>query len=166
MQTQDRWPDELPSILWAYRTTRRVLTEETPFALIYDVEAVVPVEVFEESPRIQMYHELTNTDDLLSEKDLLEESREAAAVRNSHYKQKRMVQYFFQRIKERSFVVEDLVLRKVEAAGKHVKKLAPPLEAPYQVRQVVCPGTYRLTDLNGSSVPRCWNSTYLKKYYQ
>ena len=39
------WPEELPSILWAYRTTARTPTGETPFRLMYGSEAVIPAEV-------------------------------------------------------------------------------------------------------------------------
>ena len=39
------WPEELPSILWAYRTTVRTPTGETPFQLAYGNEAVIPTEV-------------------------------------------------------------------------------------------------------------------------
>ncbi|XP_052189945.1 uncharacterized protein LOC127799756 [Diospyros lotus] len=44
------WADELPSILWAYRTTSRVPTEETPFSLAYGTDALIPVEVDLGSP--------------------------------------------------------------------------------------------------------------------
>ncbi|XP_021592040.1 uncharacterized protein LOC110599777 [Manihot esculenta] len=36
------WADELNSILWAFRATPRAPTKETPFALAFDTEAVVP----------------------------------------------------------------------------------------------------------------------------
>ena len=36
------WPEELPSVLWAYRTTVRTPTGETPFRLTYGNEAVIP----------------------------------------------------------------------------------------------------------------------------
>uniref|UniRef100_A0A2N9G201 Integrase catalytic domain-containing protein n=1 Tax=Fagus sylvatica TaxID=28930 RepID=A0A2N9G201_FAGSY len=39
------WPEELPSILWAYRTTVRIPTGETPFRMTFGSEAVVPVEI-------------------------------------------------------------------------------------------------------------------------
>ena len=40
-----RWVEELPNILWAYRTTPRRSTSETPFSLTYGAEAVIPTEV-------------------------------------------------------------------------------------------------------------------------
>ncbi|XP_027158086.1 uncharacterized protein LOC113759712 [Coffea eugenioides] len=39
------WLDELPTILWAYRTTPRTATQETPFVLTYGAEAVIPAEI-------------------------------------------------------------------------------------------------------------------------
>uniref|UniRef100_A0A2N9HNF1 Uncharacterized protein n=1 Tax=Fagus sylvatica TaxID=28930 RepID=A0A2N9HNF1_FAGSY len=39
------WPEELPSILWAYRTTVRIPTGETPFRMTFGSEAVIPVEI-------------------------------------------------------------------------------------------------------------------------
>ena len=40
-----RWAEELPNVLWAYRTTPRRSTGETLFSLTYRAEAVIPAEV-------------------------------------------------------------------------------------------------------------------------
>ncbi|RVW20112.1 hypothetical protein CK203_115703 [Vitis vinifera] len=40
-----KWVDELPSILWVYRTTSRRPTRVTPFALTYGMEVVIPIEI-------------------------------------------------------------------------------------------------------------------------
>ena len=45
------WPDELRGVLWAYRTTMRTLTGETPFKLAYGSKAVIPAEVHMTSHR-------------------------------------------------------------------------------------------------------------------
>ena len=37
------WSDELLSVLWAYRTTTRMPTGETPFRLAYGSEVVIPL---------------------------------------------------------------------------------------------------------------------------
>ena len=49
------WPDELPSVLWAYRTTARTPTGETPFRLTYGADAVIPAEIVLTSYRVQSY---------------------------------------------------------------------------------------------------------------
>ena len=40
-----RWADDLPKVLWAYKTTARSTTGETPFSLPYGYEAIVPSEL-------------------------------------------------------------------------------------------------------------------------
>ncbi|KAG7530117.1 Integrase catalytic core [Arabidopsis thaliana x Arabidopsis arenosa] len=45
------WFNELQSVLWAIRTTPRRATGETPFSLVYGMEAVIPAEIFVPSPR-------------------------------------------------------------------------------------------------------------------
>ena len=39
------WSEELPNVLWAYRTTARTSIGETPFRLTYGTEVVIPIEV-------------------------------------------------------------------------------------------------------------------------
>ena len=39
------WPEELPNVLWAYRTTARTPRGETPFKLTYDTEVIILIEV-------------------------------------------------------------------------------------------------------------------------
>ena len=51
------WPEELPSVLWAYRTTARTPIRETPFNLTYDTEAVIPVKVGLTSLRREFFDE-------------------------------------------------------------------------------------------------------------
>ena len=49
------WPDELPVVLWAYRTTVRTPTGETSFKLAYGSEVVIPAEVHMASHRVKGY---------------------------------------------------------------------------------------------------------------
>ena len=58
------WPDELPSVLWAYRTTARTPTGETPFRLAYGTNAVIPVEMGLTSYRVDSYNEDMNEEEL------------------------------------------------------------------------------------------------------
>ena len=44
-EAKGRWVEELLSVMWTHRTTRRRSTGETPFALAYGVEAVIPFDV-------------------------------------------------------------------------------------------------------------------------
>ena len=46
-----KWVEYLPEVLWAYRTTRKSATQETPFALAFGTEVVAPVEIGFVTPR-------------------------------------------------------------------------------------------------------------------
>ena len=40
-----KWVEELPHVLWTYRTTPRRSTGETPFSMTYGAKAVIPLEI-------------------------------------------------------------------------------------------------------------------------
>ena len=40
-----KWVDELPRVLWAYKTTARRPTSISPFALTYRMEAIIPTKI-------------------------------------------------------------------------------------------------------------------------
>ncbi|XP_021603076.1 uncharacterized protein LOC110608172 [Manihot esculenta] len=79
------WANELNSILWALRTTPKTSTKETPFALAFGTEAVVPIELQVPTLRVQFNDENANSDKLRSNLDALEEIREEAQVRTAAY---------------------------------------------------------------------------------
>jgi hypothetical protein len=110
-------PEELPNILWAYRTTARTPTGETPFRLTYGTEAVIPVEIRLTSWRTNHHDESSNDSQLRTNLDLLDEVRDQAEVKTRVYQQ-RIARYYDRRVKHREFKVEDLVLRKVTLATK------------------------------------------------
>ena len=54
------WPEELPSVLWTYKTTTRTPKGEMPFRLAYRSEAVIPAEVGLTSYRVDNHDERKN----------------------------------------------------------------------------------------------------------
>jgi transposase InsO family protein len=158
------WVDILPSVLWAYRTTHRVATGETPFSLTYGTEAVVPIEIGEPSLRVEHYDDATNDARLQTNLDLLDETREIALLRAAAYQQ-RTAQYYNSRVRSRSFKRDDLVLRKVQAIAQG-NKLGPNWEGPYRVQEVIGRGAYKLQGMDGRPVPRAWNVVNLRKFFQ
>ena len=70
-----KWVEYLPEVLWAYRTTRKSATQETPFALAFGTEVVDPVEVRLKSLRIELASTKHNEEVLRLNLDLLEEKR-------------------------------------------------------------------------------------------
>ena len=103
------WPEELPSVLWAYRTTVRTPIRETPFNLTYSTEAVIPVEIGLTSLRKEFFDERSNDNELKLNLDCLDEVRDQASQKMAKYQQK-MAEYYNQRVKFKRFNIEDLVL--------------------------------------------------------
>ena len=80
------WPDELPGVLWAYRTTVWTSTKETPFKLAYGSEAVIPAEVHMANHRVKEYQVEENEVQLHLNLDLIDEVKTDTEQRTSRYK--------------------------------------------------------------------------------
>ena len=158
------WADELPSVLWAHRTTEKTATGETSFNLTYGTEAVIPAEIEVPTLRLEAYDERTNEGELRTNLDLLDEVRDLAHIRTAAYQQK-VARYYNARVKKRNFRVGDLVLRKVMVPEPGVGKLEPNWEGPYRVKKALSGGAYELGTLEGKQVPRAWNVVNLRRYY-
>ena len=128
------WLDELPRILWAYWTTARTLTGETPFRLAYRTDAVIPAEIGLTSYRVDSYSEKTNEEELRLQLDLVDEVRTAAEQRLAWY-QNLMAKHYNSNVRHRDFQVGDLVLRKVMGAVRDPSqgKLGLNWEGPYMI---------------------------------
>ena len=132
-------------MLWAYRTTQKSATRETPFALAFGTEAVAPVKVGIKSPRIELAAVEHNDEGLRLNLDLLDEKREQVLRRTKDY-QRKTARYYNRKVKPRSYMSGDLVLKKLLPARKNPAhgKLSPNWEGPYIIYRVVRPGTYEL----------------------
>ena len=75
-EAKGAWSEELPIVLWAYRTTARTPTGETPFRLTYGTEAVILVKVGVTSVRRKAFNEKSNDNHLRQSLDCLDEVRE------------------------------------------------------------------------------------------
>ena len=161
------WLEELPNVLWAYRTTARTLTRETPFRLTYGTEAVIPVEVGVASIRREVLHEEDNDDQLRINLDCMDEVSDKTSSRMTKYQQK-MVEYYNKRVKLRRLDIGDLILRKVTLATRDSTqgKLSPTWEGPYRVVHYSRQGSYHLETLDRQRLPQTWNIEHLKKYHQ
>ncbi|XP_071933688.1 uncharacterized protein [Coffea arabica] len=154
---QSNWLDKLPSVLWAYRTTPRTATHETPFSLTYGVEAVVPAEIGLPSPRTQNFVASSNEEELRCNLDMLEAKREEAAVRMAKYKSQ-LARYHNARVRTIQYQPGDLVLRKNSISRAHgSNKLDPNWEGPYKVLEARRAGYCKLVNIDGSEVPRTWH---------
>ena len=161
------WPDELPSILWAYRTTSRTPTRETPFRLAYGSDAVIPIEVGLTSYRVENYAEEENEEAIRIQLDLVDKVHATAEQRLAQY-QNLMEKYYNSNVRHRDFQVGDLVLWKVMAATRDPSqgKLGPNWEGPYRISSWQRKGTYHLETLDERKLQHPWNTKNLQKYYQ
>jgi hypothetical protein len=62
-------------------------TQETPFFLVHGAEAVLPVEITHEAPRVTMYDEITSNEALQDDTNALDEARDKALERATQYQQ-------------------------------------------------------------------------------
>nr|XP_033513762.1 uncharacterized protein LOC117278394 [Nicotiana tomentosiformis] len=76
-----KWLKELPGVLWAYRTTAKSSMRETPFSLVYGVEALIQVEVGEPTMRYFRVDKEANNEALLVRLELLDERRDLVHIR-------------------------------------------------------------------------------------
>ncbi|KAK1648203.1 hypothetical protein QYE76_066008 [Lolium multiflorum] len=81
------WPEELPSVLWSIRTTPNTATQETPFFLVHGAEAVLPIEIEHNSPRVAEFDEETSRKALEYDMDALDEARDEVFSRVAKYQQ-------------------------------------------------------------------------------
>ena len=143
----------LPEVLWAYKTTRKYATRETPFTLAFGTEAIAPVEVGLESPRVKFANTECNEETLLLNLDLLEEKREQALKRTEDY-QRKTARYYDRKVRPNSFKPGDLVLKKLLPTRKDPTqgKLGPNWEGPYIVSHVIRPSNCELQTVEGKTL--------------
>ena len=79
------WVNKLPSVIWAYRTTPRRSTRETPFSLSYGMEAVTPLEIGLPTMRTEAYNHEQNKERIIEQLDMIEERREWALIKLAAY---------------------------------------------------------------------------------
>ena len=113
-----KWVEELPHVLWMYRTTPRRFTGETPFSMTYGAEAVIPLKTSFPTTKTSSFNPKDNDEQLTKSLDLIEEKRENAMVQLAYYQQK-LKQSYDANIKLRPLAPGDLVLRKIVGAAKN-----------------------------------------------
>ena len=136
-------------MLWAYRTTARKPTRETPFWLTYGADAVILAEIGLTSYRVQSYAEDKNEETMRVQLDLVNEARAMTEQRLARY-QNLMSRHYNARVRHKDFQISDLVLRKVMGVAKDPTqgKLGPNWEGPYRITSWQRKGTYHLETMD------------------
>ena len=132
-----KWIEELPHVLWTYRTTPRKSTGKTPFSMAYGAEAVIPLENDFPTMRTSTFTSDGNDELLKKSLDLVEERRENTMVQLAYYQHK-LKQGYDMNVKLWPLALGDLVLRKVLGNTKNPDwgKLGPNWKGPYRITSV------------------------------
>nr|CAN66354.1 hypothetical protein VITISV_004958 [Vitis vinifera] len=166
-QAKGKWVEELPGVLWAYRTTPGRPTGNTPFALTYGMDAVIPTEIGLPTTRTDAAKQKDANMELGRNLDWADEVRESAAIRMADYQQRASAHYN-RKVRPKNFKNGTLVLRKVFENTTEVGagKFQANWEGPYIVSKANENGAYHLQKLDGTPLLRPWNVSNLKQYYQ
>ena len=106
--------------------------------MVYGTEAVLPSDVRFSAPRVVAYTEEASNAALAWDMDALDEARDIALARSAVYQQG-LRNYHSRRVRGKSFVEGDLVLR-LKQKSHH--KISPPREGPYIIHEVIRGGSY------------------------
>ena len=116
------------------------------------------------SIRIQEYKDEVNEQELMLNVDMIEERREKAQMRLIAEKEQLARRYNL-KLRPHHIALNDLVLRKIFRPAVGAAKLNPGWEGPYRVRRVIGANTFKLAELDGTKIPKTWNSMHLRRYY-
>ncbi|KAL6319119.1 hypothetical protein AAG906_011198 [Vitis piasezkii] len=158
-QAKGKWVEELPGVLWAYRTTPGRPTGNTPFALAYGMDAVIPTEIGLPTIRTDAAKQKDANAELGRNLDWADEIRESAAIRMEDYQQRASAHYN-RKVRPRSFKNGTLVLRKVfeNTAEIGAGKFQANWEGPYIVSKASENGAYHLQNSSLSTNSRSSSS--------
>jgi len=162
------WTERLVKALWAYRTSVRTPTGQTPYTLTFGMEPVLPYEILIPFLRVQLDQDLdveVHQDAILAQMELLDEKRMMAADHAQVYR-KRLARFYQKRVLERKFQKGELVVkRKLIRATGPKSKLQENWEGPFVVKQAFSGNAYLLVNVDGEELSHPWNAVYLKKFY-
>ncbi|MCO5579123.1 hypothetical protein L7F22_032975 [Adiantum nelumboides] len=162
------WDLELPSALWAYRTSVKTGTGFTPFHLVYGKEALLLVEV--ELPVVKIIEKLLGqSSDAFKERLLqLQEVQldRMSALKHYGQMQEKALEKINEKIKSKGIKKHDLVLRYNSKLDKTFqKKFQIKWEGPFKVVECFSNGTYQLANLDGALHKSRVNGLPLKLYH-
>ncbi|KAL0301970.1 UNVERIFIED_CONTAM: hypothetical protein Sradi_6473800 [Sesamum radiatum] len=163
------WHERIGEALWAYRTTVRTPTQATPYALVYGVEAVLPLEQQIPSLRIVIKEGLTEEENAQVRLEVLKalnEKRLETQQMLGCY-QARLFRAFNKKVRLRSFQVSGLVFavtRPVFTIHQTGNKFLPKWDGSYVVKEAYTNGAYNLVVEDGLRIGPI-NRKFLKRYY-
>jgi hypothetical protein len=111
-------------VIWGLRTQVSSATCFSPFFLVYGSEVVLPTDVAFGAPQIQFYEEGEAEQTRRIDLDSLKEQRFAAVMRQARHDQQ-LRHYHDRNVKETSFNVGDLILKRIQKTDGTHKLFSP-----------------------------------------
>ncbi|XP_058208269.1 uncharacterized protein LOC131321289 [Rhododendron vialii] len=158
-----KWAEELPRVLWVYRSTPTCSTGQMPFSMAFGMEVVIPLESRFPTLKTENFDPKTNGEDVEQKLILAEEKRDDAQLKLVEYQQQ-VTRGYNRSVQTKTFKPDDLVWRKVVQASKK-QKCKPNWEGPFRVVKIIGECAYVLYDMNGKILTNPWNAQNLKKAY-
>ena len=165
---RDDWDERLSAALWAYRTTVKRLTNQTPFQLVYGQEAMIPAEFIVQTLLIATSLKFSEEASLQERLHELQELDEACFLAEFHQKvqKDRQKAWHDHHIKHKIFQVGGKVLLYDSQFQKFPGKLQMHWLGPYFVIEIRDSGAVRLAQLDGTVLPGWVNGACLKPYQE
>ncbi|XP_050141120.1 uncharacterized protein LOC126617105 [Malus sylvestris] len=154
IESPENWHEKLGNTLWAYRTSKRVGTGTTPYALTFGQDAVLPMEINVSSVRIQNQFGLHNEEYIEAMCQGIEDLDIARIETLNQIQEgkKDVARAYNKKVKMKSFKEGDLVWKTILPLGAQLRgfgKWSPTWEGPFTVSQVLSKWGYYLADLEG-----------------
>ena len=142
------------------------MTGQTPFRLVYGVEAVMPMEYIMPILHIEVLTGMTDhgtLEERLAQLDEIEEEIFLAGFHEQVQKQREKA-WHDRHIKLRTFKVNDLVVLYDSKFDKFPGKFTMHWLGPYVIKNITDGGAVQLVKLNGEPFPGKVNGSHLKPY--
>ncbi|XP_050919355.1 uncharacterized protein LOC127136887 [Lathyrus oleraceus] len=163
------WHKTLDQALWACRTSPKEATNTTPFQLTFGHDAVLPVEVYLQSVRIQRQGEIPSDlywEMMINELVDLDEER-LHALEVLRRQKERVARAYNKRVRGKTFTTNDLVWKVIlpmDRKNKALGKWSPYWEGPFRILKAFSNNAYEIEELVEDRRILKVNGKYLKRY--
>jgi hypothetical protein len=158
LNENNNWDEQIPAVLFAYRTAKHSSTKIEPFYLTYGRQARLPIDT--EEQQITYYEYL--------DEQLLQcsEIREKARIQVEKAQLIQKVNHDKKIRQEQKFKIGEKVLYYNAAKEKQWSgKLEDKWKGPYYIHEKLLNGSYKLKETNGQILKTPVNGELLKRYH-
>ncbi|XP_050888416.1 uncharacterized protein LOC127093515 [Lathyrus oleraceus] len=148
------WHKTLDQALWASRTSPKEATNTTPFQLTFGHDAVLLVEIYLQSVRIQRQGEIPSDlywEMMMNELVDLDEER-LHALEVLRRQKERVARAYNNRVKGKTFIMNDLVWKVIlpmDRKNKTLGKWSPHWEGPFRILKAFSNNAYEIEEQAG-----------------